>query len=109
MFGQSVSRSRIGWESFPGGDRAVTVHQKLGGFLTRAGAKFDTGRVKITVDGLGRDAQAQGDLLTAITFDDIAKAVPLPVAQEGGSGRRYVATFPHRLTLTPVVCVAQPA
>ena len=79
-----VSRARSRWESFPGGNQAVSVDQTLRGFLARARAKLHTGGVEVGVDGLRGDSQALGDLLAAVALDHIAKAVPFPITQELG-------------------------
>jgi len=60
-----------------------------------AGAELYPGGVEIAVDGLGRDAQAKGDLFAAVTLDHVAEAVPLSVREQIGFDARVTWTFPH--------------
>ena len=77
--------------------------------MARTRAQLDPGGVEIAVDGFRRHPQADGDLLAAIALDDIAEAIPLPIAQEGNFGSCRVTTFAHGSTLTPLARVAQPS
>jgi hypothetical protein len=64
------------------GNLAVAGHQSLGRLAACARAELDLGAGEVGVDGLGRDAQAQGDLLAAVALDHVAKTIPLAVGEK---------------------------
>jgi hypothetical protein len=106
MFGATVSRGQSRWERFAGGNQPVPGHQHLRRFLAGAGAELDPGGIEVAVDGLGRDAEARGDLFAAIAFHHVAKAVPLPIAQERRNVSREGSLFPHASSLPPLIAAA---
>jgi hypothetical protein len=79
------------------GNLAVAGHQGLGRLAPGARAELHLGAGEIAVDGLGRDAQAQGDLLAAVALDHIAKTIPFAVGEELKLRSRTwtVECFPH--------------
>jgi hypothetical protein len=99
-FGDIVTRERFPWESFPGGYRAVSGHQQLGGFLPSAGAELHPGGVEIGVDRLRRDAEPLGDLLAAVAIDNIAEAVPLTIGEKVHFRSRVISPLTHRPSVT---------
>jgi hypothetical protein len=64
------------------GNRPIAGDKGFSRFAPGAGSELGLGAAEVAVDGLGRDAEAQGDFLAAVAFHDEAETIPLPIGEE---------------------------